>query len=86
MKHYRGIQAKFIPPTNNKGARVKLTDKRNSKSVYIDPLTDTINTTLETAEIWLKDKGFNVVGYADMSKTYIILVDNWGDNFIELKK
>ena len=85
MKHYRGIEAKIMPYSNRFTNHVKLTDRRNNKSVYIDAV-DSINTTLDSAENWLKNKGFNIIGYAELKESYIILVDNWGNDFIELKK
>ena len=83
MKHYRGLEVKFLPPTNTKGSRVKITDKRNHKSVTIpyDYRTDSLNTAVN----YLAEKGFNIIGFIDMDDHYVVLCDNWGDDFLHIK-
>ena len=86
---YRAIFVKFISPTNTKGARIKLTDKRSRTGEK--PQTKTISydyyfgDILKQSIFVLTRSGFKVVGHSWVSDQYIVLCDNWGDDYKELK-
>jgi len=83
-KHYRGIKAKYLGPTNHKGSRIKITDERFEQSKIID-FGYEYNNTLDQAIDYLEKNGFNIIGYSEMKNDYIIFCDNWGDDCIQLK-
>lgn len=84
-KHYRAIKLKFMPATDYKCSRIKLTDERfeQSKTIGVNYKYDNI---LEQAIDYLIDKGFNVIGHGGMKYHYIVFCDNWGDKCIKLKE
>ena len=85
IKNTRAIEVKFLGPTNNRGARIKLTDN------YVDTKVSKIfSYCYRTANILqqainiLQFNGANVVCRASNKDNYIINIDNWGDEFINI--
>jgi hypothetical protein len=79
MQNLRCIQVKFLGPTNTRGARVKITENRNSSkdSITLDYSYE-IGDGLKQAKKYLQDKGINCTGYTNLGGgLYIILSDSW---------
>lgn len=80
MQNLRCIQVKFLGPTNTRGARVKITENRNSSKDSITlNYSYEIGDGLKQAEKYLKEKvGINCIGYTSLGNgLYIILSDSW---------
>jgi len=87
IENTRAIKVKYIPCTNTRGARVKLTDdylSERKQSVYLSydyEVSDVAKQALE----FLIDKGFNVVARASNVNEYLFMVNNWNDDYLTLK-
>lgn len=89
IPNYRQIKVKFVPVTNTRGARIKIWETAR----YNDQKDDVVYKSFdyEIADVqsqafqYLKEKGFKVVARASEKEYYILLCDNWGSNFINLK-
>lgn len=64
--------ATYLPPTNTKGARVKIAS--NNKKEIIS-YNYNYNNIKDVAINYLKEKGYNVSGYSDLGYGYLILID-----------
>lgn len=88
VKNFRIFKIAYVPPTNYKGAGVRITETKR----YNDDKTKTVTESYcyETGDIlqqgidFLTEKGFNIVGRASDINTYYIFADNWGENFKEI--
>lgn len=88
IPNYRVIEIKFLPPTNTLGSRIKLTqpsrgvdDRAKSKTIDLKYSDKDVQ---EQAIDYLKSKGFNIVGKVYLLNKYLIMVDNWGEDYINL--
>ena len=84
MKNFNLIEVKYLPATNTRGTRVKLTSRRLKESVII-PFNYSLNHPLEMAEEYLKEKGLPVVGSGEGDKTDFILLDSTKNRFDSIK-
>lgn len=89
MKNLRQIKVKFLGPTNYKGARIKIyepkrykDDKEQSK---IFPYCYKTGDILKQGWEILEKNNFIIKGYSSEVNNYIILCDNWGENYLEIK-
>ena len=82
-KHLRVIEIRYLGPTNHRGSRVKLVDKRmgQSKTLSYNYADEDKKTQ---AWKWLKKYGFNPKYWGTNHDTDIIMCDDW-KNFHELK-
>ena len=85
VRNYRMVQAKFIAPTNQTGARVKIFEvaryqDEKTKSKFF-PYCYRTGDVMEQAYQILVSAGFHVVGRASDRDAYVFLCDNWGENF-----
>lgn len=89
IPNYRQIKVKFVAPTNHNGARVKIWENKRysdqKNDIIFLPLNYEISDVQQQCADYLKEKGFNIVGRASEVDYYILFVDNWGDEFINLK-
>jgi len=74
--NYHVISVKYLGPTNFSGSRVKLTSKRFEKSRIIS-YDYSLNGTLEIAEEFLTQEGFNIIGHAEFGDMYLIISDTF---------
>jgi len=87
--NYRQIKVSFLGPTNYRGSRIKIYESKR----YNDDKTQTkifsydykIGDVLEQATQILTNNGFNIICRASEFNYYILLCDNWGDDFKEIK-
>lgn len=86
--HYRIFIVKYLSPTNLKGGRIKITDKRAGESKTIS-YSYRHNNSLDEACEYLASIGINVVSHADLGDCYAVMSDTWAyksqDEFISVK-
>jgi hypothetical protein len=88
IPNLRQIKVKYISPTNTRGSRVCIYEPKRynndkTKRVYLS-YDCAIGNIQEQAYNYLTDKGFNVVSRASEFENYILFVDNWAEDFIEI--
>ena len=88
IPNLRQIKVKYISPTDHKGSRVCIYEPKRynsdkTKRVYLS-YNYAIGNIQDQAYQYLIDKGFNVVSRASEFENYILFVDNWADDFIEI--
>ena len=89
VKNMRAIRVKYLPPTNNKGSRIKLTEQMYRTADTITLSYDyAIGNGTEQAIKHLQSKGINILGKSNIKGETILFSDSWqmGDNdFITIK-
>ena len=90
VQNMRAIRVKHLPPTNNRGSRIKLIEERfNFKDCYIISYDYSIGNGTEQAIQYLQSKGINILGKSDIKGETILFSDSWqtGNNdFITINK
>jgi len=81
----RSIFVKFLPPTNNKGPRIKLMDKYNDVGSKTFPCIDTSSDILQQAVDILHRNGANIICRSSIPDFFIINITNWGSDDEGLK-
>lgn len=81
----RCLTAKYLPPTNTMGSRIKIYDRHFEVSVTI-PFNYTFNSASGGAVAYLIERGFDICGVnSSASKDeYIIIMNDW-DSSKQLK-
>ena len=87
IPNYRQIKVKAIPATNTRGTRIKIYESAR----YNDQKTTSkmfgynyeIGDVLEQAYQILVNNGYNVVARASEQDNYVLLCNNWGEDFGE---
>ena len=89
VPNYRQIRFKYLPPTNNRVARLKVYEPERfydtpvkSRIIKID--NEPSESTEQFCLRWLIETGFKPVARATESKEWIFFCDNWAENFMEL--
>jgi hypothetical protein len=86
--NYRQFKVKGLPPTNTLGRRVQITETRrynDQKTRFVTlPYDYEIGDIQEHALRYLRDRGFNIVARASELDHYLLLADNWGENYLDL--
>ena len=89
IKNMRAIRVKYLPPTNNKGSRLKLTEQMYQTTDTITLSYDyAIGNGTEQAIQYLQSKGINLLGKSDVKGETILFSDSWqkgDDDFITIK-
>ena len=86
----RIISVKFLPPTNHRGDRVKITESRFDKvdSVTI-PYSYAFNDAVEVAIDYLTKRGINIISRGIIGKESVLVSDSWtsetNGEFISIK-
>jgi hypothetical protein len=88
LQNYRNINVRYISPTNHKGARICIEEKKRynddkTKRKYFPYCYKTGNVQKQGFNVLVKG-GFNVVCYTSTYDNYIFIVNNWGENFIKV--
>jgi len=88
IPNYRVIEVKFLSPTNTLGSRIKLiqpsrdaNEKTRSKTIALKYSDKDVQ---EQAIDYLESIGFNIVGKVHLPNKVLIMVDNWGEDYINL--
>lgn len=78
LEHFKGFEVKYLPATDYKGERVKITDTRYNKSRIIS-YNDAYNNIWEIAVKFLLEKGIQVKGkiWNRTRGIYILFTDNF---------
>ena len=89
IQNYRMIKVSFLGPTNTRGARVKIfeTERYNDQKTVskIFSYDYAIGDVQEQANQILQANGWKVICRASEFKNYVLLCDNWGDEFLNIK-
>lgn len=87
LPNYHILIVKTLGATNTQPARVKITSERFKQSVIIwfTNEVDSISPTLETAELWLTNRGHNVIGHGEGKDHYYVICDHVNNSFQPLK-
>ena len=89
LDNYRQIKVKYMGPTNYRGSRICIYEpaRYNDETTIrvFEPYDYSIGDVQEQAYQHLINKGFNVISRASEYGNYLFMVDNWSDEFIELK-
>jgi len=89
VKNMRAIRVKYLPPTNNKGSRIKLTEQMYQTADTVTLSYDyAIGNGTEQAIKYLQNKGINILGKSDVKGETILFSDSWqkgNDDFITIK-
>tara|TARA_R110000744_G_scaffold241628_1_gene358892 strand:- start:466 stop:759 length:294 start_codon:yes stop_codon:yes gene_type:complete len=85
VQNLRQIKVKFISPTNNKAAKVKIYEPKRYKDDSTQSKTFSYSygdgDIQEQAYKILISNGWNVLSSASEVNEYIFLCDNWGEDF-----
>ena len=86
IRNYRAIFVKYIPETNFRPGRIKLSEKGrfNEQQQQSKIFTSQDHIRADAINI-LQFNNFNIVGCSCIGNEYIVFVDNWADEFIEIK-
>ena len=71
MQTFHIIEAKYVPCTMHKPARIRIKSARFNQTVFVS------RHLYETAVDWLKEKGFKVIGTGWIDKSIIIVTDTF---------
>ena len=89
IKNMRAIRVKYLPPTNNKGSRLKLTEQMYQTTDTITLSYDyAIGNGTEQAIKYLQNKGINILGKSNIKGETVLFSDSWqkgSDDFITIK-
>jgi len=80
IKNLQFIKVKYLPATNSRGSRVRMTDTRLKESKVID-FDYTLNTIEEMAEKYLTAKGVPIIGKIE----YGIVCEAVDGSFLSIK-
>ena len=90
VQNMRTIRVKYLPATNNRGSRIKLTEQMYQTADCVTLSYDyAIGNGTEQAILYLQSKGVNLVGKSDLKGETILFSDSWqmGENdFINITK
>lgn len=76
LKNLRAFEVTYLPPTNNKGARLAINDLRHKKRKIISFDYEQNDISL-MADAYLKSKGIINLYRCETKKGYILLTENF---------
>jgi sRNA-binding regulator protein Hfq len=89
IQNLRQIKVKFVGATNTRGSRIKIyeaprynDEKEQSKMFSYDY---SVGNVEQQAFNILEANGFKIVARCSEFNNYVILCNNWGDEFIQIK-
>ena len=90
IPNYRQIKVRVLPSNDKRGRRIKIYEPKrymatHNKSVYLSYSQET-DDALEQAYNYIVDLGFKPIARCSDDEDFTILCDNWGEDFVELKK
>ena len=90
MQNYRLIKVKFLPPTNFRGDRIRISEAKRSSDNSVKSKTFSYNygggDTLEQAQEILTRNGWNIKGFATEVGENTFFCDNWGEDFKQVNE
>ncbi len=89
IPNYRMIKVSFVPPTNTRGARIKIyeTNRYNDTKTESKIFSLDYNHTdiqVQAIEI-LQRNGFEIVCRGSEHNNYVLMCDSWGADFKSIK-
>ena len=89
LPNYRQFKITYLPPTNYRGSRIKITEPKrfvDGKTISVTLSYDFAIGDIEQQGLnYLIEKGFKPICRTSETDFYTILCNNWGNEFIELK-
>lgn len=88
MNNYHILIVKYVGMKNTMPAKVKIISERFKASIKI-PYTNEAgsnNPTLETAEAWLIDNGYNIIGHGNGNGHDYIITDTFKKPTLKIEK
>lgn len=90
VPNQRIFKVKFLPPTNNRGDRVTITEKRYQKTDRITiPYSYAFNDAQEVAIDYLTRRGINILSKGELGNFNVLTSDSWtsetNGEFISIK-
>lgn len=76
MQNLHLLEVTYHGANNTQGSRVKITSHRFKESVYIS-FDYALNTIYDMAEVYLKEKGFEIVAMAETKKGFAIITNTF---------
>jgi hypothetical protein len=76
LKNYHALTIGYVGATNHRGSRIRIKSDRFEQSILI-PYDYEFSNTLEGAQKYLIDKGFNLVGQGELKDAYLLLTDTF---------
>jgi len=76
IKNYHALVITYLGPTNHRGSRIRIKSDRFEQAVTI-PYNYEFNNTLEGAEQYLTNIGFNLIGKGELKNAYLLLTDTF---------
>lgn len=87
--NFRQIKVTFLAPTNTRGARIKIYEPKRYNDDKVQSKVFSYNYEIGNIEDQaykiLTDNGFNVVARCSDVDNYVLLCDNWAENFVQVK-
>lgn len=75
LQNFHILTVKYVGATNKNAAQVKIISERFNQSVKIS--FQHWNNTIENAEQWLLNSGFNLIGKGEGKDHYYIITDTF---------
>lgn len=90
IQNFRMIKVSFVAPTNSRGARIKLTEtkrynEQKTETKIFSYCYQTGDTEQQAFDILTKN-GFDIVARCSDVDNYIILCNNWGEDFKKINE
>lgn len=87
VPNYHILIVKTLGANNTRPARVKIISERFKQSVIIWFTNEagSISPTLETAELWLTNRGHNVIGHGEGKDHHYVICDHVNNSFQSLR-
>ena len=89
IQNLRQIKVKFVGATNSRGSRIKIyesprynDEREQSKTFSYDY---SVGNVEQQAFNILQANGFNIIARSSELNNYVILCNNWGEDFIQIK-
>ena len=81
---------KTLPATNNNGTRVKIAEIKRYNNQKNNSVTLSYNHEIDNPFYqgleYLEKVGAKIIGYSSNTNEYLVFCNNWGDDYITLKK
>lgn len=86
IKNTRALEIKYLPPTNHRGSRIKISDNyREQKESKTFSYCYETGSMLEQAVQILQNNGIEIICRASTVNSYIINIYSWGEDYFNIK-
>ena len=86
IKNTRALDIKYLPATNHKGSRIKISDNyREIKESKTFSYCYKTGDVLQQAVNILNENGIKIICRASTKHNYIVNIDSWGESYFHIK-